>query len=94
MFIYAWPIGRDAIRRCGLVGEVWVSFEVAYAQTMPSNSLSLLTEDQDVEFSAPPVPCLSPAMIIMAHTSGTVRQPQLNAFLYRSCLGHGVSLWQ
>ena len=31
--------------------------------------------------------------MLMDQTSGMLGQPQLNAFLYKSCSGHGVSSW-
>jgi hypothetical protein len=34
------------------------------------------------------------AMTIVDEASETVSQPLLNAFLYKSCLGHGVSSQQ
>ena len=45
-----------------------VSFEVSYAQAMPSMaySLLLLPADQDVELLAPPAPCL-PAYCHASH---------------------------
>ena len=54
--------------------------------------------DEDVELSAPLIPCLPgcchvPALMIMDRTSEPVRQTQLKVVLI-SCLGHGVSLQQ
>jgi hypothetical protein len=64
---------------------------------------SCLISDQDVELLAVTSPCLPrycmlPALMIMDSASESVSQPQLNvvlyAVLYKSCLGHGVSLQQ
>jgi hypothetical protein len=72
-----------------------MGFKVSYAHIMPSMAQSslLLPEDQDVELSGPSLsPCL-PAFHHASHHDAheTVSQPQLNAFLYKSTLGHGVS---
>jgi hypothetical protein len=52
--------------------------------------------DEDVEFSAPPSPCLPgcchvPTLMIMAWTSEPVSQPQLNVVLIRVALVAGWS---
>ena len=59
-FEYAWPTGSGTIRRCGLVGgsaSLW-----GWALRPPCSCLeavcSWLPSDKDLEFSAPPAPCL------------------------------------
>ena len=64
--------------------------EVSYTQAMPSvaHRLLLLPADQDVGLSALSPPCLPYfAMMTMDYTA---EQPQLNIFLYKSYLGHGI----
>jgi hypothetical protein len=74
-----------------------VSLGVSKAQARPSVSLLLLLEDPDVKLSANTSVCVlpcSPAMRITDLTSEAVSQPQLKAFFYKSCHGHGVSSQQ
>ena len=79
-------LGCAIIRNCGLVGRslsLWrVGFET-FLLTMWEPVLSCLPLEQDIELSAPPVPCLpgcyhSPALMIMNWSSEPVSQPQLN----------------
>ena len=61
--------------------------------------ISCLHSEQNLDLSAPPTPCLpelchAPSLMTMDKTSGPVSQPQLNAVLYKSCLGHGISSQQ
>ena len=93
-FEYAWPMGSSTIR-CGLVGGS-VSTWVWTLRELPLSYLRMwvfcLCSEQDVELSAPPVPCL-PGCCYASHrddnglNSEAVSQPQLNV-LFKSWLGH------
>jgi len=60
----------------------------------------LLPSDPDVELSVTSPASRPPGHHHASHRDDNglnpepVSQPQLNAFLYKSCLGHGVSLQQ
>ena len=78
-----------------------LGFEVSDAQPIPNVTvLFLLPPDLDVELSATsPAACPPACSHAFCHddnglTLGTVSQPQLNVFLYKSCCGHGVSSQQ
>jgi hypothetical protein len=76
--------------------------EVLEIQARPSGSISLflLPLNPDLELSATsPAPCLVACFQASWHNINeqslwTVRQPQLYAFLYKNCSGHGVSSQQ
>ena len=64
-----------------------------------AHSLLLLPMYQDVEPSVPPAPGLPIYCCASCHdnnelTFESINQPQINIFLYKSCLGHRVSLQQ
>ena len=84
------------IRRHGLVGESVLQglcFDVSKAQARARSTQSV---DQDVTFSSSysteGATILHTMMThaIRNYTSATVSKPQLNAFLFKSCCGHGV----
>ena len=77
-----------------------MGFGVSYAQAIVlsvAHSLLLLPSYQHAELSAPsPVLCLSGHCHVSHHDDNrlnleTVSQPQLTAFHYQICSGHGVS---
>ena len=80
--------------------HVWESTLRFQKPKRPSVTLFLLPANSDVELLAPSqhrvflYAIILSAMTIMDGTSDTVSQPLLNAFLYKSCLGHGVSSQQ
>ena len=85
------------IKKCGFVeGGVTagVDFQTLLRLAVWKAVFSWPPSDQDVEFSAPPTPCLprwchAPALMIIDWTSEPVSWPQLN-FLYKCVSGHGV----
>jgi hypothetical protein len=95
MYLHVWsPVdglfGR--IRRCDLVrGGGFKSLSQAQCGSL----LSSLPVDQGLQRSVL-LQCVQAAMLptvmIMDKPSETVSQPQPNAFLYKSCFGHDISL--
>ena len=101
----AWPIGSGIIRRCGLVGgnvSLWgwvLRSSVLKVCCCGIQSPSVACRSRCRILSSSPAPCLPAQCDALHHDDNglnlwTVSQPQLNVFLYKSCLGHGVSSQQ
>ena len=84
-----WGLLCSGFAQCGVQfpGCLWKAVSFCYLQIKMSNCQFL---QHRVCLKA----AMLPTMTIMDWTSETVNQPQLYAFLYRSCPGHGVSSQQ
>jgi hypothetical protein len=83
-YLEVWPCWS----RCVTVGMGFKTLTLAAWKPV----FHLQASDEDVELSAPPMPCLpgcchAPALMIMDWTSEPVSQPQLGFVLYKTCLG-------